>query len=331
MPTVPPATLVISLDFELYWGVRDRRTLASYRENLEGVHEAVPALLALFEGRGIHATWATVGFVCLDSFDEVLDRAPTLRPGYRRRELCPYIYVEEQRTRSRGDKCHFAPELVRRIAATPHQEIGTHTLSHFCCLEDPGDVAAFEADLAAAIAVARDKLGLAVTSLVFPRNQLSPAHVATAERAGITAVRGNPASRLYAPRRDGDETLWRRGGRFLDAYVPVSRRLSRPLGRDGGVVDVPATRFLRPWSPRLRRLEALRVRRIQSEIRAAAGRGDVYHLWWHPHNFGVHLAENLAVLEAVLDTFEELRAAARMQSLHMGEAARAYHETSVHQ
>jgi hypothetical protein len=33
--------LVISLDFELHWGVRDKRSVASYRENLLGARRAV--------------------------------------------------------------------------------------------------------------------------------------------------------------------------------------------------------------------------------------------------------------------------------------------------
>src|SRR5262245_13071649 len=56
--------LVISLDFELHWGVRDKRPVdGSYRENLLGAREAIPRMLDLFEEFGIAATWATVGFL----------------------------------------------------------------------------------------------------------------------------------------------------------------------------------------------------------------------------------------------------------------------------
>ena len=58
-----PGTLIVSLDFELHWGVRDVKTVAQYRENLLGVRRAIPALLATFADYGIHATWATVGFL----------------------------------------------------------------------------------------------------------------------------------------------------------------------------------------------------------------------------------------------------------------------------
>ena len=53
----------ISLDFELFWGVRDHRTLEDYGENVRNVHKIVPGLLALFDKYDIHCTWATVGFL----------------------------------------------------------------------------------------------------------------------------------------------------------------------------------------------------------------------------------------------------------------------------
>src|SRR5262245_45875552 len=42
--TVRYGAFVISLDFELLWGVRDRRTAADYGMNIRGVRDVVPAL-----------------------------------------------------------------------------------------------------------------------------------------------------------------------------------------------------------------------------------------------------------------------------------------------
>ena len=62
--TPPFGALVISLDFELHWGVRDKRPVdGPYRENLLGAREAIPQMLDLFEEFGVAATWATVGFL----------------------------------------------------------------------------------------------------------------------------------------------------------------------------------------------------------------------------------------------------------------------------
>jgi hypothetical protein len=88
-----------------------------------------------------------------------------------------------------------------------------------------------------------------------------------------------------------------------------------------GIVNVPADRFLRPWSAAFAWAERAKHSRIAREMRAAALSGGSYHLWWHPHNFGVNLAENLAGLRAVLDAFDELRRTHGMQSRTMSSVA----------
>lgn len=56
---------VISLDFELLWGVRDHSNKQAYGQNVLGARDAVPRMLELFEGHGIRATWATGGLPVL--------------------------------------------------------------------------------------------------------------------------------------------------------------------------------------------------------------------------------------------------------------------------
>ena len=46
----------------------------------------------------------------------------------------------------------------------------------------------------------------------------------------------------------------------------------------------------------LKGFEAIRLRRICASMDAAARNDKTFHLWWHPHNFGVHLDENMSVL-----------------------------------
>ena len=316
-------TLVVSLDFELHWGVRDVRRVADYRENLLGVRDAVPALLATFREFGIHATWATVGLLFFETKREMMAALPAVRPAYRRAELSPYGSLADVGDDERHDPFHFAPSLVRRIAATADQEIGTHTFSHYYCLEAGQTPVDFREDLEAAIAVARAKLGLQPRSIVFPRNQVDPRYVDVCRSLGFTAYRGNPPSWAYRARPQRAESLVRRAVRLADAYVPVSGSGARPVDVREGLLplDVPASRYLRPHAPRLRALDALRLRRITTDLRRAATRGDVYHLWWHPHDFGVHLRENLAFLRRVLACFATLRETHGMRSLTMGEVA----------
>ncbi len=317
-PALPPL-LVLSLDFELYWGVRDVMTVGAYRRALEGARAVVPRMLELFRQHEVRATWATVGFLMLRDAADLRAHCPERLPGYRRAELCPYGYIAREGASLEG-ALHFAPELVERILATPGQELASHTFSHFYCLEQPASVEAFQADLQLALAVARSRFGVELRSLVFPRNQYTPDHVRAAAGLGVTSYRGNPETWMYRPRAGGEESRARRLARLADAFLPVSGDLAFEL-RPGDPVNVPASRFLRPWSEAQRWAEPLRLRRIARELRAAADRGRAYHLWWHPHNFGARPEENLAALATLLREFARLRHTHGMRSASMSDAA----------
>lgn len=56
---------VISLDFELMWGVRDKKSKELYGEQILGVHQVIPKLLEIFTIYGVEATFSTVGFLFL--------------------------------------------------------------------------------------------------------------------------------------------------------------------------------------------------------------------------------------------------------------------------
>ena len=56
-------------------------------------------------------------------------------------------------------------------------------------------------------------------------------------------------------------------------------------------------------------------------MRRAAQGGAIYHLWWHPHNFGRNLDENFAVLDRLVATYRELALEHGMQASTMAEVA----------
>jgi peptidoglycan/xylan/chitin deacetylase (PgdA/CDA1 family) len=312
--------LVVSLDFELHWGTHDRRG-PEYRRNLLGVRRVVPALLETFVASGIHATWATVGMLLCESRRELLDALPARRPSYVNPRLSAYRLLSEVGDGERDDPLHFAPSLARLIAATPGQEIGTHTFSHYYCLEPGQSVAEFRADVEAASRITRLRLGVTPRSLVFPRNQVAAPYVDVLRELGFLSYRGNPTPWPYRARSQARESGLRRAVRLLDAYVPVTGRRSTELRAHEAPVDVPASRYLRPHARVLAPLERLRVRRIVAEMHDAARRGRLFHLWWHPHDFGAHTAANLDVLRRILGVFGGLRARYGMESLTMAEAA----------
>jgi hypothetical protein len=199
-------------------------------------------------------------------------------------------------------------------------ELGSHTFSHYYCLEAGQDANQFRADLEASIA-ATQRLGIRPISLVFPRNQYNSSYLATCGKLGFKAYRGNEPSWIYRESPDEDQSLLRRGPRLLDAYVNLSGDNAFIPQPDNGVVNVPSSRFLRPYSVRLRNLEWLRLRRIRNAMTSAARKRQAFHLWWHPHNFGVNLEENLAALDSILHHYSDLRDSCGMRSMNMRDLA----------
>jgi hypothetical protein len=53
----------------------------------------------------------------------------------------------------------------------------------------------------------------------------------------------------------------------------------------------------------------------------AARSGKTFHLWWHPHNFGSHLDENMKVLTRIVEHFAHLKRDLGWRSLTMAEVA----------
>ncbi len=310
----------ISLDFELMWGVRDKRTIDQYGGNVLGGREAVLRMLDLFNDRAIRATWATVGLLFCESKQEMLASLPELRPTYADWRLSNYAYLDEVGENEKKDPYHFAASLLNRIRSCPGQEIATHTFSHYYCLEPGQTRAQFRADLDAAIRVA-DRRGIAFKSIVFPRNQYDDGAIAACADKGISIYRGSETSWMYRPVARADQTLQRRVTRLADNYLNLSGSNASTVKPNGAVTNVRSSRFLRPYAPRLKRLEPLRLARVTRAMTTAARFGKAFHIWWHPHNLGADRSENLGALRRVLDHFERLRSEYGMSSLAMEDYA----------
>jgi len=310
---------VISLDFELLWGVRDRRTIADYGRNILGVRQVVPTLLDLFAERNIACTWATVGLLFFSTKRALLAGLPARKPRYADARISSYHYLEEVGADEEHDPYYYGLSLIKRILDYPSQEIGTHTFSHFYCLEEGGDAQAFRADLEAARAAA-EALGINLASIVFPRNQVDPVHLSVCREFGLRAFRGTERVWFHRPRSEREQNRLVRASRLADSYLPIGGAHDHEPAVVAGMVDVPASRFLRPVGNSAL-LERLRFRRISSAMETAARHRKLFHLWWHPHNFGVDLHKNLMFLRGVLDCFRRLQDRYGMRSLTMGALA----------
>lgn len=140
-------------------------------------------------------------------------------------------------------------------------------------------------------------------------------YLSIAKKNGIKVVRTNP-----------DVWFWNRNtklssvARAFDTLMPISSTLTfdeKKLVTKKEVLLLPASRFLRPYNNNEKYIQSIKLKRILNEMTYAAKNNKVYHLWWHPHNFGYSLYENLNNLENILKHFEILKSQFAFESKSM--------------
>ncbi|MBV9081963.1 MAG: polysaccharide deacetylase family protein [Acidobacteriaceae bacterium] len=313
-----PGALVISLDFELHWGYRDRVQLdCKQRKKLLSARAMIPRILDLFEEFSINATWATVGFLFARSKDQLEKFRPEHRPTYRETHLDPY--EEKLGSSESDDPFHFAPGLIAEIAKRPGQEIASHSFSHYYCLEEGQTAAQFEADVCSAIAIAADA-GYAIASYVFPRNQVNISYLPALRRANIYTYRATEPAKVKAPTSyRGQRRAFCRLTRLADSYIDIHGPQTVRWLAETDPACIAASRYLRPYNRLFAPLENLRLQRIKQAMEHAAKHGQIFHLWWHPEDFAWHGEQNLYFLRRVLSSFNACRKTYGMRSLSMAE------------
>ena len=307
----------ISLDFELYWGIRDKKTIDQYGDNILGVWQVVPKLLELFSHYQVHATWATVGAMMSKNKEEFLQFLPGKKPNYQDKNLSPYFDFIENLDKI-DIKLVYGNTLVELVQNTKNQEIGTHTFSHFYALEPHQNQDEFFADLEAAKNIAKAK-NIELKSFVFPRHQLNQNYIRQFQEFGIETYRGTEKVWYHSAARGEEEGVLKRAIRFADYYFPMFSHHCQSLSeiKQGNLYQIRASRWFRPFSEKWKSLDFLKIWRIKSQMKYAAKKGKIFHLWFHPHDIGINQQENFRQLEEVFKYYQFLQKKYGMTSKNM--------------
>lgn len=312
-----PGTLIVSLDFELFWGMLDVCPLEAYQDNVLGGRKAIPKMLELFRKYGIHATWATVGFLFAEDARELSSYFPVEKPSYARPELNAYDWFQTIGSNEETAPCFFGASLLKQIAQTPGQELGSHTFCHYYCREKGQTPSQFAADMKAARAIAQAH-GYDLRSVILPRNECEPEYTEVLRQCGFTAYRDEENDWIH------EKIKFRpllRALRLLDVYLPLTGQGGYVPKCENGIWNLVGSRMYKPILKPLRFLEGWKIHRIKAQMRHAAKNGLTFHLWWHPHNVGVMTEAHLAQLEEIFRYYEKLRDTYGMRSFNMAEAA----------
>lgn len=281
--------VVISLDFEMRWGVHDiyGTNFDPYRDNVNNLHEVIPHTLKAFAERELKATWATVGAVGLNNWNEYFELAPQA-PLYQNKALAinpRYADLDPDGT------LHFAPELIRKIIDTPGQELGSHTFSHIYFREPGVTENDFLLEMKAVKNLWNKRFSRDPVSLVFPRNQSAFEHLMP--KTGIRIWRDNEKVWYFNQNTERTNSQLPRCLRIIESVTPWVRR-AVPL-EPGITRSSLFIRFNLPES-----LWKMHIARVKYEL-TSINSGQIFHIWWHPENLGSNMKRSLNRLSELLD------------------------------
>ena len=307
---------VISLDYEIHWGVFDQKTVDEYKENLTNVSKVVDRLIELSDAYNIQLTFSTVGFLFAKDKEDLFNYIPTNKPTYKLENFSTYPLLEHIGNSENDDPYHYALSKIKAIKDNGNHEIGTHTFCHYYCHEDGQTIDQFEDDISAAKQIAAP-LGIDLKSIVFPRNMIDAnkskdkPYLEVCNKLGITSFRGKEKAYIYNIHTTKFYHGWYMFKilRLLDSYISITGPNTynvEKINKHSLVNNLPSSRLFRAYSSKLKFLENLKVRRIKKAMTYAAKHNEMFHLWWHPHNFGAQTEENFKNLEAVFKTYKEL-------------------------
>ena len=118
--------LIISLDFEKFWGVAESKKIEDYYRNLISVDKVIVRLLDKFEEYNIKATFAIVGFMLFNDIKDIIK----FNLDNNIKSKLDYALLESY------SNCLFVDkDLIERILFNGH-ELASHTFSHNYILDN---------------------------------------------------------------------------------------------------------------------------------------------------------------------------------------------------
>lgn len=241
-----------------------------------------------------------------------------LQPHFDNELLSSYRMFDKIGDNEKDEPYFYGKSLIDLVGKYPNQEIASHTFSHYYAREDGQTIDEFEADIQSAENIAIDK-GYDAKTLVFPRNQSKDEYEPVMLKNGYVAYRGEEQDWIHKI----PINILKRMFRLADSYINIagSETYSKDEFTSGNLHNFRGSRFLRPYNHTLRFLEGLKLRRVKGQMKKAAKKGRIFHLWWHPHNIGLNTDRNLKNINELLEYYTFLKEKYGMESKNMLELA----------
>ena len=299
----------ISLDFELAWGLDEVDISNGYLKNLINAKQAAKEIYFTLDKYDMKATWACVGLLMEEEQENHENFLSSLK--YKNKDCSPLNILKLKR---RLELDIFeAKDIIKTISDNKDQEIASHTFSHIYLLEE----GIKKSDVDTDIEKFKNVVPFEVGTIIFPRNQINENYLGEYFMNGFCVYRGAYEHWAYMP-SSGKGCLKKRIFRLLDSYIPLTDQFTDlPDFSPDKMLNIPGTCFLRSIKPDRYISNFIKLQRIKHSMRKAAKNNKLFHLWWHPHNFGNNLDANIKYLTEILIYYKKLESKYGMRNMRM--------------
>ncbi|HHT66587.1 MAG: hypothetical protein ACOX25_02700 [Caldicoprobacterales bacterium] len=276
---VRKGTFLLSLDTELAWGSFDLGLTEKLKADFANTRVCLSRLLGLLERYQIKATFAFVGHLMLEKCSPAQGKKHenVVRPRFSWYDKD--WFTEDPAANIREAPIWYGTDILHQILrAQPEHEIACHSFSHII-YGDPGcSEACAESDLAACVETAKSH-GIILSTFIYPRNSIG--HRPLLKKYGFTAYRGKGNEWYNSVKSRRLHQICH----LADEFLRIGPGTSLPYIDEYGLCNTAGNMLYLSRSG-FRRLIPVssRVRKAIKGIDRAIDRGEIFHLWFHPHN-----------------------------------------------
>lgn len=298
---------ILSLDYELIWGVYEKKRIWDYvHSNLNNANDALVKICDLAEQYDIKLSIGIVGLLNIDhnkNDDSICNnKIKSIAFWKKNRESIYRNHLTD------FDKICGDPSIIQNLISRKNIEIVSHTYYHsfFQDEENLKETLSLESFK---IKELFKLLEIPMNSIIFPRNQYNKELLKEFQTLGFRYFRGIDFGFSWTK-----HSLFKKNFNLLSKlyYIirlysgyPVDRTYFLPK-KEMGLKNVKGSYFMRPYNHITKKIEHRKVLSIKKQMSKAALEGKYFHIWWHPHNYGKNLNENLSQIEEIFRHYKEL-------------------------
>lgn len=280
--------IIISQDFEMMWGVHHlyQQKIEESKKFFSEIPKIVESTLTLFKERNLSTTWAVVGAMLMNNWEEYDEKN-----YYYRYDNKSLNFNQNYKKLDNSGSLFFALDLIKKIYFTRGQELGSHSFNHLF-FKMPGiSEKNFIEDTNLVLKVFEEKLSHKPLSYVYPKNETI--NIDFLKKNGFVKIREKMTENYYNHHVGSILDFISKPLRVYDNFN-FFKKGSLKTNHNYFFLRFNLTDFF--WNVQL---DLIKKRILSDDIRP-------FHIWWHPRDLIFNSDKNLLRLEHLMDFFKFL-------------------------